>query len=75
MQSHAVIAAFLISLDIKLVFDFCGVFGVLYRFYSAACRNCKEVKTLLQSCWVGGGGIISGIGICTTANYSQQHAH
>ena len=62
MESHAVIAAFLILLDIKLVFD-CGVvFNVLYQFYSPARRNCTEVKTLLQSCWDGGGGIISGIG-------------
>lgn len=62
MQSHAVIAAILIPLDIKSAFDCVVLFSVLHEFYSPACRNCKEVKTLLQGCWDGGGGIISGIG-------------
>lgn len=62
MQSHAVIAAFLILLGIKSVFDCAVVFSVLHQFYSTAHKNCKEVKTLLQGCWDGGGGIIAGTG-------------
>lgn len=39
MQSRAVIAAFRIPLDIKLVFDCGGIFSVLHQFYSPARRN------------------------------------
>lgn len=62
VQSHAVIAALLIPLDRKLVFDCVIVFSALHQFYSPARRNCKEVKTHLQACWVRGRGIMSRIG-------------
>lgn len=62
MQSHAVIAVFLIPLAIKLAFDCDGVFSVVHQFYSSACRSCKEMKTPLQGCWDAGGGVIRGTG-------------